>query len=52
MNLVLGTQLRANWGTLTLESAIRDVIGVQGSGDVHVAVCKCEWDVVCVLSDN
>jgi len=36
--LVLGTQLRANWGTLTLESAVRDVVGVQGSGDVHAAV--------------
>jgi len=37
-NLVLGTQLKANWGTLTLPIAIRDVIGVEGSGDVHAAV--------------
>jgi len=38
MSQVLGVQLRANWGKLTLPVAIRDVIGVQGSGDVHVGV--------------
>jgi len=37
-SFMLGTQLKANWGTLTIESAIRDVVAVEGSGDVHAAV--------------
>lgn len=35
---VLGTQLRKYSGVLTPEIAIRDVLAVEGSGDVHAAV--------------
>lgn len=35
---VLGTQLRKHHGTLTPELAISDVVAVEGSGDVHIAV--------------
>jgi len=35
---VLGTQLKKHWGKLTPEIAIRDVMAVEMSGDVHIAV--------------
>jgi hypothetical protein len=37
-NQVLGTQLKTLWGNLTAESAIRDVMSITQTGDLHIYV--------------
>lgn len=38
MCFVRTLQLKQNWGTLTVESAVLDVISVEASGDVHIGI--------------